>query len=83
VKKGWYAHVLGEAPHTFASAAEAVKTLRVCARYPRDNASSLCIYRCFIWSEVEQLAQKALSRSSRLRAFVCCWERLLCWTPGG
>jgi hypothetical protein len=30
VKKGWYAHVLGEAPHTFTSAAEAVKTLRVC-----------------------------------------------------
>ena len=29
VKKGWYAHVLGEAPHTFSSAAEAVKTLRV------------------------------------------------------
>jgi 2,3-bisphosphoglycerate-independent phosphoglycerate mutase len=28
VKKGWYAHVLGEAPHTFTSAAEAVKTLR-------------------------------------------------------
>ena len=30
MKKGWYAHVLGEAPHTFTSAAEAVKTLRVC-----------------------------------------------------
>lgn len=29
VKKGWYAHVLGEALHTFTSASEAVKTLRV------------------------------------------------------
>lgn len=29
VKKGWYAHVLGEAPHTFTNALDAVKTLRV------------------------------------------------------
>jgi 2,3-bisphosphoglycerate-independent phosphoglycerate mutase len=28
VKKGWYAHVLGEAPHTFPDALDAVKTLR-------------------------------------------------------
>jgi len=29
VERGWHAHVLGEAPHTFTSAVEAVKTLRV------------------------------------------------------
>ncbi len=28
VKKGWYAHVLGEAPNTFKDALTAVKTLR-------------------------------------------------------
>ncbi|KAK9842452.1 hypothetical protein WJX81_000771 [Elliptochloris bilobata] len=28
VERGWHAHVLGEAPHTFTSALEAVKTLR-------------------------------------------------------
>lgn len=29
VERGWHAHVLGEAPHKFTSALEAVKTLRV------------------------------------------------------
>ncbi len=29
VKRGWYAHVLGEAPHTFTDTLDAVKTLRV------------------------------------------------------
>lgn len=29
VKKGWDAHVLGEAPHKFKDPVEAVKTLRV------------------------------------------------------
>jgi hypothetical protein len=29
VKRGWDAHVLGKAPHTFKSAVTAVKTLRV------------------------------------------------------
>ena len=29
VKRGWEAHVLGEAPHKFTNAVEAIKTLRV------------------------------------------------------
>ena len=29
VERGWHAHVLGEAPHTFTDPVEAVKTLRV------------------------------------------------------
>lgn len=29
VKRGWYAHVLGEAEHTFTDPVEAVETLRV------------------------------------------------------
>ena len=37
VERGWHAHVLGEAPHTFTSALEAVKTLRV--RHMRDSSS--------------------------------------------
>lgn len=31
VERGWHAHVLGEAPHKFTSALEAIKTLRVSA----------------------------------------------------
>lgn len=29
VERGWHAHVLGEAPHTFTDPVEAVQTLRV------------------------------------------------------
>ena len=29
MERGWHAHVLGQAPHTFTSALEAIKKLRV------------------------------------------------------
>ena len=35
MERGWHAHVLGEAPHTFTDPVEAVKTLRV--RHVWDN----------------------------------------------
>ena len=34
VKRGWYAHVLGEAEHTFTDPVEAVETLRVSCTGP-------------------------------------------------
>jgi hypothetical protein len=43
VERGWHAHVLGEAPHTFTSAVEGVKTLRVSA--PVFASSSACARR--------------------------------------
>ena len=34
--RGWHAHVLGEAPHTFTDPVEAVKTLRVRVAHVKD-----------------------------------------------
>ena len=46
VERGWHAHVLGEAPHKFTDAVDAVKTLRVrrtlsCHIWPPMSASWL------------------------------------------
>ena len=51
VKKGWYAHVLGEAPHTFTDALDAVKTLRVrqseLERKPQPVTPTFCMLNPF------------------------------------
>jgi hypothetical protein len=40
VKRGWQAHVLGKAPHTFTDPVQAVKTLRVRMQQQQQQQSS-------------------------------------------